>query len=123
MGEETGVTRTIYELFEMILPVAIFILILGGIIIVKDIDSSRAYMLEKEISYISSITSENMVVELDLKNTKYENVKVETSGNKVLVKVNEKTSNTQIYGGSEYFGQGEIERITNGQDGQITILG
>jgi len=122
MGEETGVTRTIFYLFEMILPVAIFILILGGIIIVKDIDSSRAYMLEKEISYISSITSENMVVELDLKNTKYKNVKVESSGNKVLVKVNEK-SNTQIYGGSEYFGQGEIERMTNGQDGQVTILG
>lgn len=108
MGEETGVTRGIFELFEIILPVALFILVLGGIIFVSNPNYSRSYMLEKDISYTSSLISENTVVELDLKNTKLEKVQVKAENNKISVNVKDKNPNFLTGSGARYFGDGVI---------------
>lgn len=107
---DEGVNRTIFELFMMILPVAIFLLIGSAILVVSKPDFSRAYMLEKEVSYISSMASENMVVELDLKNTKYQNLKINTKDNKVSINVNGQGSKLESFGGSEYQGNAKIEQ-------------
>lgn len=106
MSEEAGVTRGIFELFEMILPVAILLLIGAGIFFVAKPDNVRSYILEKEISYSSSLISENTVVELDLKNTKFEEVKVKNENNKVQVNIKKPVFSELEGSGSKYFGSG-----------------
>lgn len=100
-----GLNSSIYIVFEIIMAISVFILIAGGIFFVSNPNFSRSYIFEKEMSYVSSITPKDMKVELDLSNTKFSDVKVQTDNNKVSVNVKGKGSAITTGGGTEYFGK------------------
>ena len=116
---DEGLTRSVYELFEIILPVALLLLIGGGIFLVSNPDFNRAYIFEKEISYISSLTSTDTIIELSLKNTNYENLNVDVTNNKIAVSVNEKGSKLDLNEGTRYFGSGV--KIENKKENLVII--
>ncbi len=99
---ETGVNRTLFELFEIIVPILILVIIGGSIIYVSSPNFARSYIFEKEISYVSSVVGKDMRVEIDLSNTKFSDVNVKSENNKVLVNV--KGSNLKGTG-IDYFGK------------------
>lgn len=101
---DEGITRPIYEIFEIIVPILLLILLGGAILFVTNPNFVRSYVLEKEISYISDLTSNGEVVEINLKNTPYDTLNVKTTENKVAVSVNGDNSRIKnINIATEYF--------------------
>lgn len=81
---DSGFEWTIYEIFEISIAVALFLIIGTAIIFAPQIELMQATATATELSYVSNLITNTPVI---IK-TKYPNFKIETNNNEILVKSN-----------------------------------
>lgn len=101
---EEGVTRNIYEIFEIIMAVATLLLIGSAILYVQNPDSIQAHATATEVAYISSeVSGTDLIVE-----TNYKDTTLESQDN--LIKATYKSKSNS----KKYIGEVNIETMQTG---------
>lgn len=75
----------IYEIFEVVFSVLIFLTLIFGIFVVADPDTILANTVSKQVSYVSTLSLGDTVVEFDL--SSHDGVSAEVDSNEISVQV------------------------------------
>ncbi|MCA9495754.1 MAG: hypothetical protein KC589_02330 [Nanoarchaeota archaeon] len=106
----SGETQATYEIWEVILSVSLFVVLVGTILVLNDPDFVKGKTLVSEISYVSSIVSDtNTKVKIKLP----ENTKVDVNGNDINLKINNIEIQKEFIGNDVNFEQEKEVLIIN----------
>lgn len=107
---------TIFEIFEMIISVSIFLLIGSAILLISDVNYVKAQSVGIETSYTTSLIS-GKNAKLILNYPNLEEINLDSNKNKVIIEIKGK-EDYKIE--KSYIGQKEIQ--ISKQNNQITII-
>lgn len=83
-----GLNRGIFEIWEIIVVIALFLVVSSAIILLSNPDSQKAQLVTFETGFSSSLLKKNMEVTVDYPH--FNNFKILNSGGKLFLQLNEK---------------------------------
>jgi len=92
-----GIIAQIIELWEIALPVILFLLIGSAILFISDTDLIKSKTLNNEISYIAAIKG-NKNYEISIELTDPEEIKISSIENQITLDINGKESTNEYIG-------------------------
>lgn len=111
-----GFEWTIFEIFEIIISVSLFILIGSAILVISDVNYLKAQAVSIETSYSASLIS-GKIGTIEINYPEIEEIGVELNGNKIITTI---SNNNKFNLEKNYIGEKNLE--IKKEDNKITII-